>query len=752
DRDWALRPFSENPAPGGWSSIGNPGTLLPAVSDGAGGTSTAPFALGLAADPNCDALGGFNNGFCRFQYTFFDNLVEDEENIRVFGEINADISENVSFHAEALYHEMSIDQWDTSPSYPPQALTGPDRFVDASHPGLIDLKAQNPGLFSDVDLDSDGTPDVLAADVGAYSWSRMLGVAGRNGQPETAARETETMRLSFGFEGEFGNGIGFDTSLSWSERERRLGGSDMFIERMAFAIDGLGGAGCDPATGTPGVGSCEYYNPFSNAIEVSAVNGATNPQFNSAVANSDALINWLTADTGSTTTNEQLVFDAIFNGVSNLELGGGNMGWAAGVQWRRDEFDFQVKDVANRAINPCPFSNPASITLGHTTTLDCGDGGAGQLAFLAATDEESTERDIYAVFGEVNLPFSENFEMQVAARFEDYGSDDGGSSFDPKVAARWNVTPQLTLRGSASTTFRGPAASTLAGTNTNLGFIGAALAFKAIDTEGNPDLDPESAVALNFGAIFQTEKFYASLDYWSFDFEDPFQLESANQIVGAYGANACQDGGAGVGTPECDILRTRLTPTGTSQAGVERIRRFVINGSDITTTGLDFVFRYTFDDVLTGSLDLGIEGTYALEYESDDFVSQEGLVLASGGDFIGRSNENTPFTPLPEFKNNIFARWGNDQHRVSYTARWVSGYDDFAPDSPDNLRDIDDFITHDLTYVNEMVENLQISLSIFNLADEDPPQVANDLNYDAYNHTPFGRMIKLGLVYTLGQN
>ncbi|MEM1436701.1 MAG: TonB-dependent receptor plug domain-containing protein, partial [Pseudomonadota bacterium] len=47
DRDWALRPFSENPAPGGWSSIGNPGTLLPAVSDGAGGTSTAPFALGL---------------------------------------------------------------------------------------------------------------------------------------------------------------------------------------------------------------------------------------------------------------------------------------------------------------------------------------------------------------------------------------------------------------------------------------------------------------------------------------------------------------------------------------------------------------------------------------------------------------------------------------------------------------------------------------------------------------------------------
>ncbi|MEM7097162.1 MAG: TonB-dependent receptor [Pseudomonadota bacterium] len=735
DRSWALRPFAENPAPGGWSSIGNPGTLFPAAANPDGTPAGAASFANFLPDPNCALLGGTAAGFCRFQYTFFDNLIEEEENWKIFGEVNIDLSDTMTFHAEALIHEMDIPEWNSSPSYPPQALTGPDRFVAPTHPGLVDLKAQNPGLLDPA--------------VGVYTWSRMLGVFGRNGEPLSANRTTETKRLSAGLVGEFESGIGYDVSLSWSERERDIGGGDMFIERMAFALDGLGGANCDQATGTPGVGDCMYYNPFSNALPFSPVTGVTNPQYNAAVANPNELIDWLSATTGSVSTNESLVFEAIFNGESGFELGGGLVGWAAGVQYREDDYDFEVEDVANRAINPCPFNNPVSVTLGHTDTLDCGAGGAGQLAFLAATDEESTSRDVWAAFAEVSLPFSDTFEMQIAARFEDYG-DKGGDSFDPKIAFRWDATEQLTFRGSASTTFRAPPASFLSGTNTNLVFIGAALAFKAADTTGNPSLEPESATALNFGAIYQNDNgFYASVDYWSFDFEDPFQTESVNQIVGAYGANGCVDGGAGVGTTTCDNLRARITPEGIGVGGVQRIQRFVINGSDITTAGFDVVVKQSFEDVLGGGLEVGIEGTHQLEYESDDFQLLDGFVVAPGGDFVGRSNENTPFTPKPENKGTGFIRWGNDQHRVNYALRYVSGYDDLAPDTPANLRDIDDHVTHDITYVNNMFDNFTISLSIFNFTDEDPPQVANDLNYDPYNHAPFGRMIKLGVVYSL---
>ena len=79
-------------------------------------------------------------------------------------------------------------------------------------------------------------------------------------------------------------------------------------------------------------------------------------------------------------------------------------------------------------------------------------------------------------------------------------------------------------------------------------------------------------------------------------------------------------------------------------------------------------------------------------------------------------------------KANFYGRWGTDAHRRGWTVRRASGYDDFASDTPENLRDVDDFTTHDITYVNNMVENLTATVSIFNALDEDPPQVANDLS------------------------
>ena len=99
DRDWALRPYAENPAPGGWSSIGNPGTLLPATANPDGTPASPAFAQGLLPDPACAQLGGTPAGFCRFQYTFFDNLIEDEENFKIFGELNVDLTDTMSFHA-----------------------------------------------------------------------------------------------------------------------------------------------------------------------------------------------------------------------------------------------------------------------------------------------------------------------------------------------------------------------------------------------------------------------------------------------------------------------------------------------------------------------------------------------------------------------------------------------------------------------------------------------------------------------------
>ena len=61
------------------------------------------------------------------------------------------------------------------------------------------------------------------------------------------------------------------------------------------------------------------------------------------------------------------------------------------------------------------------------------------------------------------------------------------------------------------------------------------------------------------------------------------------------------------------------------------------------------------------------------------------------------------------------------------------------------------FVTHDLHYnVSFLNDKAQVSLSVLNLFDEDPPQTFTNLNYDPYTASAFGRMIKVGVTYTLG--
>ena len=737
DVDWAIRPFEQN-IQGGWSAIGNPGTLFPVTGDGLG----APVA-----DPICDELGNQNAaGFCRFQFTNFDNLIEEQDTYKFFGEANYDFSETVTGHVEALYSLVDVPQWATSPSYPPQALFGDDRFVPLTHPGIADFVDQNPGIFPE------GT-------VGVFPFTRHAGAGGFQGEPRRGSRETETYRLATGLSGTLFDGdLGFDVSLSWSRRDRQNVTPDMSVERIAFALDGLGGPDCDPATGTPGEGGCLYHTPTNNGVGVSAINGAVNPQATQTFVDQNlALQPWLEDDVGTDSTFELLVFDATFDGTLPIELSGGQVGYAVGIQSRNEKFELDPFDNTNLLINPCPFNDPASVAQGNTDTLDCfastQTSNTGPFAFLSGTFPQDTERTVYGAFAELGLPITDRLNAQLAVRFEDYG-DLVGSTVDPKLAMRFQATDSLVLRGSVSTTFRGPPQNFLEGRATSLNFIGPANAFKAVDTVGNPDLSNEEAVASNLGIVFERGGFFGSLDWWRFDFTDPIQIEDFNGIVSAYGANGCGPGGAGVGTPTCDALADRITfqAESTGELGdLSRVEVLFTNGGDITTQGIDWFAQYDFDLDL-GQISVGTQGTYTHEYDVDDFTTNGGIFLSPGGDFAGNLNDDrNTLTPILDVQGNVFVRYTKGIHRASLTGRYWGEYEDESANSPaSDLSTIDDMFTVDLTYnVSLMEDSLTANLSVFNLFDIRPPRAQTDLNYDPYTHSPFGRMVKLGLIYTL---
>jgi iron complex outermembrane recepter protein len=725
EKDWAILPNAENPV-GGWSSLSNPGYYVPI-----GGAGTP--IQGATNDTGCTDVGGIIvSGTCRFQFTQFDNLVEEEERYQIFSEYNRNLSNGAEVHLEALYASSDVPTWKTSPSYPPQSLL--NQFVPASAPGYQQYLADNPGAFP-------------ASGVGALFLGRSFGWGGfpGTGGAQEGYRKSETYRLSGSYIGDFDNGVHYDAALSYSATESERSTNDTYITGLTAGLRGFGvcvdpNTGFDPATGTQpwaagyagsltaGGGACEYYNPFSNAIQANAVTGAANPNYVSGLENTATLADWITDPSLTIANTDLLVFDGVFSGQSNVQAAGGSVGWAAGVQVRRESYKVEPSVLTDLDLTPGP-------------------GGTGPYSFLAGTTSADEDQTIFAIFGELQIPLFDNVDIQAAVRYEDYGGDIG-STFDPKVAAKWTISDNFALRGSAQTSFKGPTLNQLGGVGTSLQFVAPASAFKAVDTFGNPDLKPESAFSFNLGGIYEMGNFFASLDYYNFDFSDPVIVEEQANIVNAAVAALA------TATTDDDAILSRISfndPSAPTAATISRIRTNVTNGPDIKTSGLDLRLQNSWDMSNGGEFAIGADATYVIEYDVDPYFV-EGLAIG-GGDYVGQFNRSNFTRSMPQWKANLFANYGLGDHNFRAVMRHIDSYkDERAAGARGGVGEkIDSQTTFDLFYNWQSTPlDLDIGLSVVNVTDEDPPFAAFDVNYDPYTHNPFGRTFKISFTKRFG--
>ena len=740
DRPFSTVPYATNPR-GGFSSIGNPGVFfrpqaaLDQAASGGSLFSSLAGALGGTKDPNCEALGGVDNSlFCRFRYTDFDNLIEEEERYQLFSEVNGELSNGVGMHLEFMYSKVDVPQWNTSPSYPPQALFGDIQFLPADHPGLVAMAAQYPQFeqYTTAQAGDAGTGE------GATFYGRLAGVAGfneTNGEGREAKREYDTYRVAAAFDGEFDNGVGWDVAVTYSNSQSELEGVDAQIGRTKLAFRGFGGNSCGASldtsgdlvqgTAVAGQGGCLYYNPLSNAIQTSyaaSTYGYVNPDYDASVANSDEVLEYL--DSTSTTKSESSLFvlDAVFQG----DLFDGEAAWAAGYQYRQLTLESNLDDLINVAVNPCSFA-------GQT---DCSS-QTGRRSFLSGGREIDVDQDVHSLFFETAMDISDDIDLQLAVRYEDYGD---ATTFDPKLAGRYVINDMVSLRGSVQTTFRGP---DLDATNTSpvtaLSYVGPTAAFKAIDYIGNADVEPESAFTYNFGLIVKPmEDMTITLDYWSYDFDNPIITEDFNALVSAYGA-----GGAAKAAVQAQIYCQGGVNDGScAAAGIERIESMTINGPSIETSGIDLFADYQFE-MAGGIAKIGLDVSHTLEYVQDAY-SKGDVQIAGSYDAAGFLNVSRNARPLPDLKGRAFAEFNRDQHNILFYVNHITKY----RDERDNVN-IDAQNTFDLHYQYAfMDEAARVTLSAINVTDEEPPLARVDLNYDGYTHNAFGRMIKVGIEYT----
>ncbi|TAJ71461.1 MAG: TonB-dependent receptor [Phenylobacterium sp.] len=772
DREWAIRPYNENPD-GGWSGATSPTRFTPV------GVNYQPTGA-ASVDVGCVPLGGIitADGLCRMQIARWNNIIDKETRYQLYAKGKYDLTDTLQVWGEALYaHSLnpsinSAASWPTTRAITDTVLPAgfgagapwmtpapdvPDAsnffYVPGSNPGFAAYCAANPAQCPA------GTTGAVIQ-IGQWRPFFASGNPLFDNKAATFRRERTQYRVAGGVSGEtpeFGilGKIRWDANLSYSEDRGERLAYDVITGRLELALRGLGGAGCDFRTGTPGVGACKYFNPFSNAIASNPLLGLTNAGYSAAVANTDKeLIKWF-YQAADQVENKTRLWEGniVFNGQSTIALPGGSVGYAFGGQWRRNYFAALPATLTSTAATPC-----ADTPINGST--NCSPSPSNPFGFLGNINPVETERDVYALFGELSLPITEALNLQLAARFEDYGKF-GGDTFNPKASIRWQVTDAVALRGSVGTTFRAPPQISLI-PNTSVSLQNVFGTFRPVETAGNPNLTPEKALTYSVGMIVKEGNFTATVDYWNFKVEDVLTSEPLQSVV-----TAAFPAATSVASCSDPFISSHFTFAGPvcSGANISTVKISQINGPETRTSGVDFMADYRFDDVLGGSVRVGVALSYILKFDVDALVVN-GVTFSPALDAVGYANFGNTFAyPMPQIKSEFYGEFARGMHNLRWTVRYTDEYTDQrttnfvvapsntqvtpTPTSATTLttagKTIKAQVQHDIAYRALLPWDTTLSISVQNVFDKDPPFARTELSYDTINASPLGRTFQLGI-------
>jgi len=432
--------------------------------------------------------------------------------------------------------------------------------------------------------------------------------------------------------------------------------------------------------------------------------------------NSQGLMDTILGFWGYDAQATQKVFDGIVSGEFG-SMGGGAIGAAFGVQWREDTLMYD-------------YNNPSEAFI---------------FTFFVGGADFDVSQSSTAVFGELAFPFTEDLELNIAARWEEIEEE---STVDPKVSFLFTPTEEWSVRASWGTSFRVPTLFTSGGENFNAGagtdpVIGQPITYRArFATDPSTPVVPQEADTWNVGATYSGENgLTASLDYWNFEYDGFIVYESQGAVLATDPLGP-------------QVLRD---PSG----NVIEVTGFASNAGFLNTSGIDFSISYAIDTG-SGTFTPFLDSTYMLEYEIDD--PQWGPL-----DALGWANTWNVGSAAVEARANIGVRWENDKHSANIYARYIDSFlSDESSDrlggpitttdsggstvlDPANFLPVESHTTIDAQYAYRSDSlfgsdtDSTIRLGVRNALDEDAPLVWSTAGYEENVHDPRGRYIFLSL-------
>ena len=432
--------------------------------------------------------------------------------------------------------------------------------------------------------------------------NRMMTDLGRRIENNTR----ETTRFVTGLKGTVFSDWELDSSIVYGQTDlERVNGANMIMANYFNALDavddGNGNIVCRDAdardAGCVPVNIMGYGAPSQEAINY---------------------IN--TVSIGTSTITQTVVSASLANGAI-FELPAGYVGFAGGVEYRKEESETKEPDNAVGT-------------------------------FFNALGEDKGEFDVSEIYFEASvpllsdLPLVQDLVLDTAVRFADYSTIGNATSW--KLGLDWTVNDQLRVRATQSEALRAPNIGEIFGApsqtfysvndpckvdnlndlensdtrRANCAALGVPTDFNSdYDSatleglvSGNKDVQGEESTSTTIGFVYQPsfiENAVVTVDYWKIELEDAISTIGSQDIL-----DRCVDSATGIDNQYCNLI-TRDS----SSSEITLIQNSVLNVSGQEASGIDFELGYDFD-ALEGSFTTRLIGTYLIERKEYAFQDE----------------------------------------------------------------------------------------------------------------------------------
>lgn len=352
----------------------------------------------------------------------------------------------------------------------------------------------------------------------------------------------------------------------------------------------------------------------------------------------------------------------------------------------------------------------------------------------SAGNSAAGDRQVWAMFYEAVLPLTDDIELNLAARYDDYS--DFGDNVAPKASIRWQALENVVVRASYSEAFRAPSLDQLYAATTFSADRGTDYAFcesngisevncleAQYDTyiSANKDLGPETSEYLNFGVAWDiTDDFGLKVDYFNLNIDDVISRRSITNVMEGIASGNL--------TPTDTFYVLRAPGAGGALGQAYEVGTGYGNSDKLEITGIDVALNAKFETSI-GDFGINWNNSFVLDYIEE----------VEGG---GAGVDTAGWSGQPELKSVLTTTYSVEDHSLSWNINYTdSTYEDKTSGK------LDSWVIHNISYVYNAGDFGSMLLGINNLTDEDPVLSSSGdyTNPELYNN--YGREFRAS--YTL---